>query len=225
MNTRKMLLLSFALFVTFASSGCGYNTLQTKQQNVRGKWSGVENQLQRRADLIPNLVSAAQSAGVQEQEVFGQIAERVARRLSEQSGQGERLQRNYSGNGEASDLAALQANLFEIKQRLAHIESHIKHDESCEGENQHRSNEEMLYRSPQQQQPPAKQSDEASKFATRTPSLSGTYYSAVHPSEERFQIGEAVAELVDYFENEKTCDLEPGGKPCDHCAMCSSRGL
>jgi LemA protein len=64
------------------ASGCGYNTLQSKQQNVRAKWAGVENQLQRRADLIPNLVAAAQSAGVQEQEVFGQIAEARSRLLN-----------------------------------------------------------------------------------------------------------------------------------------------
>ncbi len=94
MNKRKMLLLGFALFVTLASSGCGYNTLQTKQQNVRGKWSGVENQLQRRADLIPNLVSAAQSAGVQEQEVFGQIAEARSRLLNAT---------NQQGSGEGGD--------------------------------------------------------------------------------------------------------------------------
>jgi LemA protein len=75
MNKRRMLGLAFVLFVSVAASGCGYNTLQTKQQNVKAKWSGVENQLQRRADLVPNLVSAAQSAGVQEQEVFGQIAQ------------------------------------------------------------------------------------------------------------------------------------------------------
>jgi LemA protein len=75
MNKRRMLLLSLVIFVSVTASGCGYNTLQTKQQNVKAKWSNVENQLQRRADLIPNLVSAAQSAGVQEQEVFGQIAQ------------------------------------------------------------------------------------------------------------------------------------------------------
>jgi len=47
-----------------------------------------------------------------------------------------------------------------------------------------------------------------------------------HPSMERFGVEEAtVAELVDYFQNEKACSLEPGGKPCDHCAMCSSRGF
>lgn len=47
-----------------------------------------------------------------------------------------------------------------------------------------------------------------------------------HPSQERFGVEEAtVSTLVDYFQNEKTCSMEPGGKPCDHCAMCSSRGF
>ena len=47
-----------------------------------------------------------------------------------------------------------------------------------------------------------------------------------HPSLDRFGVEEAtVSELVDYFQNEKTCSVEPGGKPCDHCAMCSSRGF
>lgn len=46
-----------------------------------------------------------------------------------------------------------------------------------------------------------------------------------HPSQERFGVGEAVAELVDYLEQEKICNLEPGKKPCDHCAMCSARGF
>jgi len=82
MNKRRMLLLALAIFASVAASGCGYNTLQSKQQNVRAKWADVENQLQRRADLIPNLVSAAQSAGVQEQEVFGQIAEARSRLLN-----------------------------------------------------------------------------------------------------------------------------------------------
>jgi len=47
-----------------------------------------------------------------------------------------------------------------------------------------------------------------------------------HPSMEKFGVEEAtVSELVDFFQNEKACSLEPGGKPCDHCAMCSSRGF
>ena len=49
---------------------------------------------------------------------------------------------------------------------------------------------------------------------------------AEHPSQERFGVDEAVvSELVEFFENEKKCSVDPSGKPCDHCAMCSSRGF
>jgi LemA protein len=82
MKTRRVLLLVLVTFVAFASSGCGYNTLVSKQQNVRRSWADVESQLQRRADLVPNLVAAAQSAGIQEQEVFGQIAEARSRLIN-----------------------------------------------------------------------------------------------------------------------------------------------
>jgi hypothetical protein len=59
---------------------------------------------------------------------------------------------------------------------------------------------------------------------TQSPWLTGV--NASHPSLERFGVEEAtVSELVDFFQNEKACSLEPGGKPCDHCAMCSSRGF
>lgn len=71
---RKSILLSLVMFVAFGLSGCNYNDLTAKQQNVKGKWAGIETQLQRRSDLIPNLFEAAKAAGVQEQEVFGQIA-------------------------------------------------------------------------------------------------------------------------------------------------------
>jgi len=47
-----------------------------------------------------------------------------------------------------------------------------------------------------------------------------------HASQERFGVEEAaVSELVEFFENEKHCSVDPSGKPCDHCAMCSSRGF
>ena len=74
MNKRRMWLLSVAILVAVTASGCGYNTLQSKQQNVKAKWAGVETQLQRRSDLIKNMIETAKLAGVQEQEVFGTIA-------------------------------------------------------------------------------------------------------------------------------------------------------
>jgi LemA protein len=82
MNRKRFLLLAFVVLATIAGTGCGYNTLNSKQQNVRGKWANVESQLQRRADLIENLVETAKMAGIQEQEVFGQIAEARSRLLN-----------------------------------------------------------------------------------------------------------------------------------------------
>lgn len=72
---KKIFLLTIILVATFSFSGCNYNSLTAGQQNIKGKWANVESQLQRRADLIPNLVEAAKMAGIQEQEVFGQIAD------------------------------------------------------------------------------------------------------------------------------------------------------
>ncbi len=91
MNYKRTLLLALAVFVSLTASGCGYNTLTTKQQNVKAKWANVETQLQRRADLINNLVESAKLAGVQEQEVFGKIAEARSRLLNatNQAPQGE----------------------------------------------------------------------------------------------------------------------------------------
>lgn len=91
MTYKKVLLLTVVVFVSLSASGCGYNTLTTKQQNVKGKWANVETQLQRRADLINNLVESAKLAGVQEQEVFGKIAEARSRLLNaqQQAPQGE----------------------------------------------------------------------------------------------------------------------------------------
>jgi len=82
MNRKRMLLLALIVLATFAGTGCGYNTLNAKQQNVRGKWANVESQLQRRADLIMNLIETAKMAGVQEQEVFGRIAEARSKLLN-----------------------------------------------------------------------------------------------------------------------------------------------
>ncbi|MBA2493166.1 MAG: LemA family protein [Acidobacteria bacterium] len=79
---KRTILLTVALVAAFGLSGCSYNTLTEKQQAVKGKWANVESSLQRRADLIPNLVKTAQMAGVQEQEVFGQIAEARSRLLN-----------------------------------------------------------------------------------------------------------------------------------------------
>ncbi len=82
MANRRAILFSLVILISISASGCGYNTLTTQQQNVKGKWANVEVQLQRRADLIPNLFEAAKAAGFQEQQVFGDIAAARSRLLS-----------------------------------------------------------------------------------------------------------------------------------------------
>lgn len=82
MKSRKLVLLFAIAMISLAATGCGYNTLTVKRENVKGKWSNVETQLQRRADLINNLVESAKLAGIQEQEVFGKIAESRSRLLN-----------------------------------------------------------------------------------------------------------------------------------------------
>ena len=81
MNRRLAILFGITI-LSLTASGCGYNTLTTKREGVKGKWANVETQLQRRADLINNLVESAKMAGIQEQEVFGQIAEARSRLLN-----------------------------------------------------------------------------------------------------------------------------------------------
>jgi LemA protein len=82
MKTRRLAVLFAVAVISLTASGCGYNTLTTKRENVKGKWANTEAQLQRRADLINNLVESAKMAGIQEQEVFGKIAEARSRLLN-----------------------------------------------------------------------------------------------------------------------------------------------
>jgi LemA protein len=82
MKPRRFVLLFAIALISLTASGCGYNTLTTKHQNVRARWADVETQLQRRGDLLNNLAEAAKMAGVQEQEVFGKIAEARSRLLN-----------------------------------------------------------------------------------------------------------------------------------------------
>ena len=72
----------FALAViglSLALSGCGYNTIPTLQEQAKARWSDVQNQYQRRADLIPNLVSTVQGYAAQEKNVLTAVVEARAK--------------------------------------------------------------------------------------------------------------------------------------------------
>lgn len=69
----QKLLFYLIMLYMLALSGCGYNTLQSTDEQVKASWSEVINQYQRRADLIPNLVNAVKGFAAQEKEVLLEV--------------------------------------------------------------------------------------------------------------------------------------------------------
>lgn len=75
MRLRLALLIFFSTFL----SGCGYNALQTTEEQINASWAEVLNMYQRRADLVPNLVSVVKGYAAHEQQVLTQVTEARAR--------------------------------------------------------------------------------------------------------------------------------------------------
>ncbi len=69
-------------FLALTLSGCGYNKMVSMKEGVDATWAQVENQLQRRNDLIPNLVEVTKGYAGHEKEIFTRIAEARGRLLS-----------------------------------------------------------------------------------------------------------------------------------------------
>lgn len=75
MNSMKKGLVVLTLASTLLFSGCGYNTLQAKDESVNAAWSEVQNQYQRRADLVPNLVNVVKGYATHEEKVLTEVTE------------------------------------------------------------------------------------------------------------------------------------------------------
>jgi hypothetical protein len=153
-----------------------------------------------------------------------EIAERIARRVSgdapTQANRAQRPSQTQAKPEVATELAAVRAGLSELQRKIAQLEAKVSSGSMNSSTNSDLSNS-----------PRPASNISASNMArpvplTHSPWLAGVNASISHPSQEKFGVEEAVvSELVDYFEKEKICSVEPGGKPCDHCAMCSSRGF
>jgi len=148
-----------------------------------------------------------------------EIAERIARRVAgKNSTTGIRDQTARSPQpkpGLTSELAAVRAGLSELQRKIAQLEAKVSSDPMEPPSSFSSTNTPSTFSNSPRPVP-----------STHSPWLAGVNASLSHPSMEKFGVEEAVvSELVDYFEKEKTCSVEPGDKPCDHCAMCSSRGF
>ena len=71
----RILRLAPALAVAALLSACGVNTIPTQDENVKAKWAEVQNQYQRRSDLIPNLVNTVKGYAAQEKDVLAAVTE------------------------------------------------------------------------------------------------------------------------------------------------------
>src|SRR5258707_4538795 len=184
-----------------------------------------------------------------EQDQARLIAERVARRIAGartdafESGKSDSSAQGPNGAPVREELSALREGLHNLESKLDRIESKIVHRVSQPSEPTRPRLIDSVSSGPPMavspsittapahaQSPPASPTASAlpAQFvpATQSPWLRDFNSAASHPSQERFGIEEAtVAELVEFFESEKKCSVEPGAKPCDHCAMCSSRGF
>jgi len=81
---RKLLTILLAT-LTLGLGGCGYNTFQTTDEQVKAGWAEVVNQYQRRADLIPNLVSTVKGEAKFEQDTLTKVIEARSRATSIQA--------------------------------------------------------------------------------------------------------------------------------------------
>jgi LemA protein len=79
--SRLRSLVAVAL-LSLTVAGCGYNNIPTLEEQAKAKWADVQNQYQRRADLIPNLVSTVQGYAKQEKDVLTSVVEARAKATS-----------------------------------------------------------------------------------------------------------------------------------------------
>jgi len=83
--TRRTALQLVALIAALPLAGCSYNKFVGQEEAIKSQWAQVENQLQRRNDLIPNLVETVKGYAQHEEGVFKEIAEARSRLLAAKS--------------------------------------------------------------------------------------------------------------------------------------------
>lgn len=125
---RAALRIAWALLIGLSTSGCGYNTMVAQQEAVDAAWSEVENQLQRRNDLIPNLVSTVKGFAGQEREVLTAVTQ-ARNRIEVATDRGEQI-------AAANALSASLSRLVGVVERYPELKSNenfLRLQDSLEG--------------------------------------------------------------------------------------------
>ena len=100
---KRLLVVVLVAGSAVASSGCSYNRFVSQEEAIKTQWAQVENQLQRRNDLIPNLVETTKGFAQQERDVFQSIADSRAKL----AGAATPEQKMAAANEQSSALARL----------------------------------------------------------------------------------------------------------------------
>ena len=102
--------LALVVLAALPSFGCSYNKFVSQEEAVKAQWAQVENQLQRRNDLIPNLVETVKGYAAHEEGVFKEIADSRSRLLAAKSPE-ETIQ---AANQQTSALGRLLGDFGEL---------------------------------------------------------------------------------------------------------------
>ena len=131
MNRRIAIRLIVLAVAVFPLTGCSYNRFVSQEEAVKAQWAQVENQLQRRNDLIPNLVETVKGYATFEEGVYKDIAEARSRLLAAKS-PGETIQ---AANQQTSALGRLLAVVENYPQLKANEQFNRLSDELSGTEN------------------------------------------------------------------------------------------
>lgn len=113
MTDRRLSYAFLAPVAALSLSACGINTVPAAEENVKAKWADVQNQYQRRADLVPNLVAVVKGYAKQEQDTLTRVTEARARATS--------VQVSANDLSDPRKVAAFQAAQNELGQSLGRL--------------------------------------------------------------------------------------------------------
>ena len=106
--------LAAGVALMLLASGCGYNTMVRQREAIDAQWAQIENQLQRRNDLIPNLVEVTKGYASHEREIFESIAEARSRLIGAQT-RDQQIEASNAVTGALSRLLAIAENYPNLK--------------------------------------------------------------------------------------------------------------
>jgi LemA protein len=137
---QRMLPVAAVVIVLAGAPACSYNKFTTQEEAIKAQWGQVENQLQRRHDLIPNLVETVKAYAQQERDVFQSVADARAK-MAGATTPGEKI---AAANAESSALARLLV-VVEAYPQLKSNENFMQLQNQLEGTENRLATERMRY--------------------------------------------------------------------------------